>query len=186
MEKNQLSFDQLMKIYDHIGDEERHFNTLELEYRKLTSQWLLVSLGAIGFVLTKPEVVPVNTWALVIAICLAASLGILVIWFLDLKVYHELLHAAFREGVRLEKEFPQLLPQIRNNMVSSQTGGDIIKRVVLYYFFSIALLFLIANIAVWMFDPVHLGWCIGTNSVSVFLLLFSYLAMTNKSIRHFD
>jgi len=169
MEKNELSFDQLMKIYDHIGDEERHFNTLELEYRKLTSQWLLVSLGAIGFVLTKPEVVPVNTWALVIAICLAASLGILVIWFLDLKVYHE-----------------QLLPQIRNNMVSSQTGGDIIKRVVLYYFFSIALLFLIANIAVWMFDPVHLGWCIGTNSVSVFLLLFSYLAMTNKSIRHFD
>lgn len=116
-EKKDLSFGQLMEIYNHIGKEERHFNGLELEYRKLASHWLLVTLGAIGFVLSKKEVVPVSIWALVIGICIAASVGILVIWFLDMKVYHELLHAAFREGVRLEREFPQLLPQIRNNMV---------------------------------------------------------------------
>lgn len=106
MTKKELSFDQLIELYNHIGEEERHFNTLELEYRKLASQWLLVSLGAIGFVLTKQELMPLNVWALVIAICIAASVGIFVLWLLDLKVYHELLHAAFVEGVALENYYP--------------------------------------------------------------------------------
>lgn len=185
-EKKDLSFDQLMEIYNHIGEEERHFNGLELEYRKLASHWLLVTLGAIGFILSKKEVVPVNIWALVIGICIAASVGILVIWFLDMKVYHELLHAAFREGVRLEREFPQLLPQIRNSMVKSQLGGDIIKRVMLYYFFSILLLAIIANISVWMFSTVNFGWCIGVNLVSALLILLAFILMRNKSDREFD
>jgi len=186
MTKKDLSFDQLMEIYNHIGEEERHFNGLELEYRKLASHWLLVTLGAIGFVLSKKEVVPINIWALVIGICIAASVGILVIWFLDMKVYHELLHAAFREGVKLEREFPQLLPQIRNNMVKSQLGGDIIKRVMLYYFFSILLLAIIVNISVWMFTPVNPAWCIGVNIVSVLLIFFIFRVMRNKSDREFE
>lgn len=185
MEKKDLSFDQLMEIYNHIGEEERHFNGLELEYRKLASHWLLVTLGAIGFVLSKKEVVPINIWALVIGICIAASVGILVIWFLDMKVYHELLHAAFREGVRLEREFPQFLPQIRNNMVRSQLGGDIIRRVMLYYFFSILLLAIIANISVWMFTPVNLLLCIGINLVSALLLAVIFWLMRHKSTREF-
>ena len=185
MEKKDLSFEQLMEIYNHIGEEERHFNSLELEYRKLASHWLLVSLGAIGFVLSKKEVVPINIWMLVIGICIAASVGILVIWFLDMKVYHELLHAAFREGVQLEREFPELLPQIRNNMVKSQIGGDIIKRVMLYYFFSILLLAIIANVSVWMYSPGSLGWCIGVNVISVFLVILIFKVMRKKSTREF-
>ncbi len=185
MTKKDLPFDQLIEIYNHIGEEERHFNMLELEYRKLTSHWLLVSLGAIGFVLSKQEFVPVNIWAMVIGICIAASLGIMVIWFLDMKVYHELLHAAFREGVMLEREYPQYLPQIRNNMVKSQLGGDIIKRVMLYYFFSILLLILIANISVWMLFTANLWTCIGVNVVSVFLLFMAHKVMSHKSVREF-
>ena len=46
MKMTDLSFEQLMEIYNHIGQEERHFNNLEMEYRKLASQWLLVSIGA--------------------------------------------------------------------------------------------------------------------------------------------
>lgn len=186
MTKKDLSFDQLMEIYNHIGEEERHFNGLELEYRKLASHWLLVTLGAIGFVLSKKEVVPINIWVLVIGICIAASVGILVIWFLDMKVYHELLHAAFREGVRLEKEFPTLLPQIRNNMVKSQLGGDIIKRVMLYYFFSILLLASIANISVWMFTPGNPGFCVGVNVASTLLIILAFMVMRVKSTREFE
>jgi len=185
MKKRDLSFDQLMEIYNHIGEEERHFNSLELEYRKLASHWLLVSLGAIGFVLSKKEVVPINSWILVIGICVAATVGILVIWYLDMKVYHELLHAAFREGVKLEREFPDYLPQIRNNMIKSQSGGDIIKRVMLYYFFSILLLAVIANIAVWMFSPDNLWWCIGSNIISFFLLYLIFKALRNNFVREF-
>jgi hypothetical protein len=185
MEKKDFSFDQLMEIYNHIGEEERHFNGLELEYRKLASHWLLVSLGAIGFVLTKKEVVPVDIWVMVIGICIAASVGILVIWFLDMKVYHELLHAAFSEGVKLEQEFPEFLPQIRINMVKSQLGGDIIRRVMLYYFFSIQLLVIVANIAVWMYSPIlFIG--ITVNVVSMVCSFFLFKVMRHGSSRKFD
>lgn len=184
MNREELTFDQLMEIYNHIGEEERHFNTLEVEYRKLTSQWLLVSLGAIGFVLSKQEIVPVNIWALVIGICIAASFGILVLWLLDLRVYHELLHSAFKEGVALENEFPNLLPQIRNNMLKSQTGGDIITKVILYYFFSVLLLVAIANIATWMYIGSNLVVCGVINLISVLLLSLIYSFMTRNSRRH--
>lgn len=185
MTKNDLSFEQLMEIYNHIGEEERHFNSIEMEYRKLASQWLLVSLGAIGFVLGKDNTVPINIWLLVIGICVAASIGILVLWLLDLKVYHELLHAAFREGVLLEKKYSQVLPQIRTNMVNTQIGGDIIKKVILYYFFSILLLIFIANIAIWMFTPLHIWWSIGFNVLSATIVVFIYKLMTKKSSREF-
>lgn len=185
MQKKDLSFDQLMAIYNHIGEEERHFNTIEMEYRKLASQWLLVSLGAVGFILSKKELVPINSWGLVIGICLAATVGILVLWLLDLKVYHELLHGAFKEGVLLENEFPQILPQIRNNMVKSQTGGDIITKVILYYFFSVLLLVMIANISVWMFATVDRWLCFFTNLTSALLLFIIYRLMTKRSSRHF-
>jgi hypothetical protein len=184
MQRSDLSFDQLIEIYNHIGEEERHFNELEMEYRKLASQWLLVSLGAIGFILSKNEL-PINTWALVIGICIAASIGILVLWLLDLKVYHELLHGAFREGVLLENEFPQILPQIRNNMVKSQKGGDIITKVILFYFFSILLLLAIANIAVWIYiSPFWI--CLLCNGISLLFLAVIYNIMTNGSSRYFN
>jgi hypothetical protein len=121
----------------------------------------------------------------VIGVCVAATIGILVLWMLDLKVYHELLHSAFKEGVKLEDEFPQLLPQIRNNMVNSLEGGDIIKKVILYYFFSILLLVLVANIAVWMYYGKQMWLCSGLNAASAFILAFIYAAMTKKSVRHF-
>lgn len=186
MTKKDLSFDQLMEIYNHVGEEERHFNGLELEYRKLASHWLLVTLGAIGFVLSKKEVVPINIWVLVIGICVAASVGILVIWFLDMRVYHELLHAAFREGVRLEKEFPTLLPQIRNNMVKSQMGGDIVKRVMLYYFFSIVLLVIVANISVLMYTPSRPMLVIFVNITSMLFSFLLFKVMRHGSSRKFD
>jgi len=183
--KQNLSFEQLMQLYNHIGEEERHFNTLELEYRKLASQWLLVSLGAIGFIISKESLVPINIWALVIAICIAASSGILVLWLLDLKVYHELLHSAFREGVRLEREYADVLPQIRNNMVNSAKGGDVIQKVILYYFFSILLLLVIANISIWMLNESKPWINLLVNFISVATSYIIYKLMTNKSSRVF-
>lgn len=185
MYKEEMDFDKLMKVYDHIGEEERHFNELELEYRKLASQWLLVALGAIGFVLTKQEELPISNWLLVIGICVAASVGIFVLWMLDLKVYHELLHAAFKEGVYLEYKYPDLLPKVRINMIRSQHCGDIITKVMLFYFFSILLLIVIANISVWMYDTESNLVNLLINLSSVVLLVVLYRIMINKSDREF-
>ena len=185
MYKDEMDFEKLMKIYDHIGAEERHFNELELEYRKLASQWLLVALGAIGFVLTKQDELPVSDWLLVIGICIAASVGIFVLWMLDLKVYHELLHAAFKEAVYLEYKYPDLLPKVRINMIKSQSSGDIITKVMLFYFFSILLLISIADISVWMYNKESVLINVAVNVFSIVLLTMLYRIMINKSDREF-
>ena len=180
---NKLKFEEVMKLIDHIGDQEKHFNSLETEYRKLASQWLLVALGAIGFVLSRENEMFIPPFILVICIAVTASIGILILWLLDLKVYHELLHAAFKEGVKLEQEYDDL-PQIRTNMVKSQTGGDVIKRVIYYYFFSILLLMIIANISVWLVvQSKLLNVCI--NMASVVLIFFILRLMICKRIRKF-
>lgn len=181
-----LSFEQIMKIYDHISQEERHFNMIELEYRKLTSHWLLVSLGAIGYVISKESVIPFNAWLLVIAICVATCTGILILWMLDIKVYHELLHAAFREGVKLEKKYAHILPNIRNNMVNSIEGGDIIKKVMLYYFFSIFLLIIIMNISFWMYSPQAVELNVVLHFICGLLSMVIYKVLTHRSTRVFN
>lgn len=185
MYKEEMDFDKLMKVYDHIGEEERHFNELELEYRKLASQWLLVALGAIGFVLTKQEELPISNWLLVMGICVTASVGIFVLWMLDLKVYHELLHAAFKEGVYLEYKYPEMLPKVRINMLKSQHSGDIITKVMLFYFFSILLLIVIANISVWMYNNETFVVNVLINIFSIVLLIVLYRIMINRSDREF-
>jgi hypothetical protein len=181
MEKDELKFDELMQLYNYISEEERHFNSLELEYRKLASQWLLVSLGAVGFVITKQEIVPVNIWVLVIGICFAASIGIMVLWLLDLKVYHELLNSVFSEGLELEKKHQHYFPQIRKNMVESQQGGNTTKRVILFYFFSVLLLFFVANISIWMMELESPTIPVLFNNLSIISIIFIYKLMDKDS-----
>lgn len=181
-----LSFEQIMHIYDHISQEERHFNMIELEYRKLASHWLLVSLGAIGYVISKESVIPFNAWLLVIAICVATCIGIFILWMLDLKVYHELLHAAFKEGVKLERKYAHILPNIRNNMLNSIEGGDVIKRVMLYYFFSIFLLIIIINISIWMYTPHTIELNVVLHFIFGLLSSVIYKVLTHRSTRIFN
>ena len=184
MEKKENGFNELMQLYNHIAEEEKHFNNLELEYRKLTSHWLLASLGSIGFILTKSDVIPINIWILIIGICCAAIVGILIIWLLDIKVYHELLHAAFSQGVALEKKYPEVFPQIRNKMLHSQIGGDIIKRVILFYFFSVLVLIVLANISIWMMKLSNTTIPILFNVSSFIVTLLIYKILNHKSTRN--
>jgi hypothetical protein len=110
--------DKVMEVVKDIGESERHFNGLEVEYRKLASTWLLAALGACGYILLQPDVhAPFDKWFIVIGICIAASLGIGVLWIMDLKVYHRLLRSFFTEGVRLEVHNYKWLPAIIVNMI---------------------------------------------------------------------
>jgi len=140
-------FDSIMQLVNHIGEHERHFNTLETEYRKLASTWLLAALGASGFVLKSDTVMPFDRWYLVLAICIAASVGLAILWMMDIKVYHRLLNAFFKEGMKLEIDYSFLRP-IRINMAKSQETGDVVTKIQYYYFISIVLLLSIACIAI--------------------------------------
>lgn len=181
-EKKERSFDEVMKLIQHIGDEERHFNSLELEYRKLTSQWLLVSIAAMGFIFTQQKNLPFNAWIIVAALCAASSIGIFVLWMMDVKVYHELLHSVFRHGVMLEMKHDNLLPPMRIEMVESQTGGDILKRVKYFYFYSILVLLTILNISL-HFLLQNTLYAVAINIGFVVLLFFLHRIMNSNTDR---
>jgi hypothetical protein len=172
-----LDFDQVMQLYNHIADEERHFNSIELEYRKLASQWLLVTFGAIGILLGNDFKMPTNfsVWYVIIVICALSAIGILVIFIVDIKAYHGLLHEAFKSGIALEMKYKTILPPIRINMVLAAKDGDIVNWVVLFYFFSIASLVGIATISFYFSKPTIALFLVPF--FSLFLLVSLYYAM---------
>lgn len=113
-----LNTDNLVQLVSEIGTYERHFNQIQSEYRKMASQWLLAAFGAIGLLFYSKDISTVSDLppALIASgVALAASIGILLLWCLDIRVYHRLLEACFKAGLCLESTH-DYLPQIRTEM----------------------------------------------------------------------
>lgn len=126
-------FNRAWSVYTEMGIEERHFNSLQSTYRTLASTWLLASFAAIGFVLSEKFIgCPFDKLLVVVAIGLMANIGIILIWNLDLNVYHPLLASAYRQGLNLEKTYPWL-PQMRVNMMERMNNRGVVPRVVWFY-----------------------------------------------------
>jgi hypothetical protein len=96
-----------------IGQTERHFNEMQASYRRLASNWLLASLGALGYLawkvpspdfvgLTAPSQFGSPSAEVLVMVVVAASIGILALWVIDVHVYHTILNANFLEGLALE------------------------------------------------------------------------------------
>jgi hypothetical protein len=120
---------QTWEYLKEIGEAERHFNDIQARYRVLASTWLLASFAGIGFVLTRLEV-PEEKDLFLCLIAAGGSIGVLIIWLLDILGYHRLLGAYFVEGLRIELE-NQNLPQIRWLMMDLGTVGSKAR---LFYF----------------------------------------------------
>lgn len=131
-------------VITEIGEQERHFNNLESEYRKLASTWLLAFFTAIGFILGTDAIVMKEFF--IAGISLAGAVGIFLLWIIDLLVYHRLLHACFEEGKRLE-ESNFWLPRMRTRMTTSVKGGDVTPRIIWFYIIGISIPLLIACLA---------------------------------------
>lgn len=136
-------FNRVWQVVKEIGETERHFNSLESQYRLLSSTWLLSSFVGMGFILKTEAVFPVDKWWLIFAVCIVSGIGIFMLWRIDLLVYHKLLHSAFMVGTTLEAEH-KFLPDVRSRMLASQGGSDVTKTVVMFYSVCITLLLSIA------------------------------------------
>jgi hypothetical protein len=139
------------EIIKEIGVNERHFNNLEIEYRKLASIWLLASFAGMGFVLKENLQMIIPPEIALIGIGLAGSIGIVLIWIVDLLVYHRLLDAWFIKGQQFE-EMHQELPQIRQEMIANQKDGDVTIR--LRWFYTLLMAAPVVFTA-----PVFISWC---------------------------
>lgn len=118
-----LDLDQVFKALESLKGSEEHFNEMTAQCRALASTWLLATFGAMGFVLTQTLHAGLATEVVVLTLGLAGAVGLILLWVLDLLVYHRLLDASFTEALKLEAGYP-LVPQVRHKMIASQPGGQ--------------------------------------------------------------
>ena len=121
--------EMIWEMYQGLVSQCQHFNGVESTYRALASTWLLAAFGGIGYILNGN---PRHAALLVAAIGGAAALGVVLIWVLDLLVYHSLLVGAFAEQLRLEREHPWL-PQAGHLMQAAHGSTSVAEKVAWFY-----------------------------------------------------
>jgi hypothetical protein len=135
--------EMIWQMYEGLTGQCQHFNGLESTYRALASTWLLAAFGGVGYVLSSE----VGEAALLsAAIGAAAALGIVLLWIVDLQVYHSLLVGAFSEQLRLEREH-RWLPQSAHEMQKAHRGEGVLPKVVWFYVASYLVMVAVAAFA---------------------------------------
>lgn len=157
-------FDRAWQIFCKLREIENQFNSLQTDYRKLASTWLLATFAAIGFVLSTKVDWGVDSHVVCALIGLAGGVGIWLLWSVDLMVYQQLRDAVFIWGVKIEERCTQL-PPVRRTMMLTQIGGDVRLRIIWYYIVGVSIPWLIAlaSLALWTMHPV--GSLSGANEV---------------------
>jgi hypothetical protein len=144
------------KLFSEFLTSERHFNELQSRYRTMASGWLLAVFGAVGFILTKtlPSDILPDKLLIIALIGLGGALGILLLWNLDLRVYHKLLLAGFDEGKKFEQVHPWL-PQIHQEMEKYTHTHRVTRQVAYFYWWPDFVLLLMTawSLIKWFLKP---------------------------------
>lgn len=173
-------FDKTWKILSEIGTQERHFNSLQSNYRKLASSWLLAVFGGVGFVLSGR--ISTEPALLVSGIGLAGGVGIVLLWIMDLLVYQQLLHACFSAGQKLEQEY-EWLPRIRTGMLATQGAKGIRPRMVWFYMIGAFTPFGISIVGLfYRLLDLSISIAIATASAEFLILSVTLSKLRNKSL----
>jgi hypothetical protein len=139
-------------VLKELGNSERHFNNLEAEYRKLASIWLLAGFAGMGFILKQNPEMAVPREVALVAIGLAASIGIFLLWIVDLLVYHQLLDACFTQAKQIERNHKEL-PRVRSSMERTQGGGKVVTTRLRWFYI------LLTAAPVVFSAPLFVLWC---------------------------
>lgn len=106
--------ERALEMLKLIASAEHHFNNLTFNIRALASTWLLATFAGIGWILKDWEKANgsqlVDKPDIIIALCIGSSIGIFVLWILDIKVYQSLLNVWFDARERYEdgKKYPEI------------------------------------------------------------------------------
>lgn len=180
------AFERIWRVLEEIGTQERHFNTLQATYRGMASGWLLASFSAVGFVISKSAAIDIEPLLLVSGISLAGSVGIALLWSLDLLVYHRLLDSCFIEGLILEDRY-SWLPPLRHNMMNTQKEEGVLFRVVGFYIGPIVLLICMCGGALALrlqaiYGPLYAGAAVFMTLVIAFLAALAIRKKTDNTV----
>jgi hypothetical protein len=138
-------FKRVWAVMCELGEQQRHFNGLQSHYRTMASTWLLGALAGIGLIYSDKVTMPVSPELVVAALAVAAAFGIVLLWMLDILVYHELLVANYEVGKTFESDYPWL-PQVRGMYSRVSSGAPVRVRASRFYIASAQMLLLVAAI----------------------------------------
>ncbi len=133
MEKDEFN----LKILKLITTAEHHFNNLCFNIRALASTWLLATFAGVGWILKDlPTSSPDSSFvidkvSLLIALCIAGSLGIFVLWILDIHIYQKMTNVWFDN--RKKYEIDDSFPRIRIGMKNLFITGRASELIMIYY-----------------------------------------------------
>lgn len=110
-----LSSTELLAAYNALRTYESDFDKAQGSLRTIASAWLLAAVGGLGliFQMRHAQINPLSPEAAAVlrqALLLFASTGLISLWFLDQRVYQQLLHASFALGCWMEVQFKVLPP----------------------------------------------------------------------------
>jgi hypothetical protein len=115
MPKDDNEVGHIWNSYIELGVMERHFNEIQSGYRRLASTWILADFAAIGFVLSTKLTLGIPTELFIAVLGIAGSVGVYLIFVLDLLVTQRLRDASFIVANDLETKH-RWLSQVRTNM----------------------------------------------------------------------
>jgi len=153
---------------------------MQVRYRKMASGWLMATLAAIGFILTKTISIGVDTELLVAGIAAAACVGIAILWVVELLVHHRLLDSHFIEGLILEQQQPWL-PQVCHTMMATPNGEGVLIRVLGFYLAPVVVLIFIGGGAPSLWIPYESWWALVCPSLTMALAGLAGLAIHGKT-----
>ncbi len=166
------SWQQLLEA----GQYERHFDVLEGTYRTLASTWLLAAFAGVGFTIANAKHMPFD-WQLAAAfIALLGAIGLLLLWMLDVMVYHRLLDVVFFTARAIEQRHADL-PPFRIHMVRMTRVSGAVQFVLLFYIAGIDALLLIMTIFAASAWSTHVWAVVLTGVAGVAGIIYATLTM---------
>jgi hypothetical protein len=174
-----------------------HYTVIKTRYKRLAFTWLIATFIGLGYFLRGAEVnIHLNNYVVITVLLLLSSVGILLLYFLDIGIYQRINEAIFVESLKLEKKYP-FLGTTGNNvfkLLVEKKLHPIIYEGLLYAAFTSVLL-LLANISFSFFlkDYSLIAAIISFIIFSIFICFFevclisatSFSAITTLFKHHF-
>lgn len=165
--KNDIdTFEDLQIAYEGYSlaiERLQHFNHLQTTYKTFAFTWIAATFFAIGYSLSAQEVnLPLHPLIIVSALCIASSIGIILIWYMDLILCERMIATALFEALDYEEKH-DWIPKIHqtSNLFHKLWGYVHIKDIfytgcigILYITMSLSLAFYVNKIAYYITFPI--------------------------------
>ncbi len=173
-----------LEILKLITSAEQHFN-----HRALASTWFLATMAGVGWILKDLPAASgeqagllIDKGDLLLVLCLGGSIGIFVLWILDIRVYQQMTNVWF--DARKQYEVDDVFPTIRNNMKRLFQTGRATELIIIYYLALTAAPLLMAMLIAYWGDQTFQIWLVAGILVAAEWMIYQCSPKDKEWMRH--